>query len=132
MKELKVNPTEELDLLAKWLGPESVRHAVSLRAVHVNDPHIGLMQVWKRLDDRFGSPEMVESALKNKLAKFPKLTYKDNSKLYELADIVAEIEATKRDERYGHLLGYFDSSSGVIPIGKIAIWNTGEVDLFRL
>ena len=59
---------------------------------------------------------MVESALKQKLANFPKLTNKDNRKLYELSDILSEIEATKQDKKYQTLLAYFDSSSGINPI----------------
>ena len=39
-----------------------------------------------------------------------------NLKLYELADLAAEIEATKSNPQYSALLAYFDSSSGVIPI----------------
>ena len=56
---------------------------------------------------------MVESALKNKLASFPKLTNKDTKKLYDLADILFEIEATKENKNYKTLLA---SSSGVAPI----------------
>ncbi|XP_069139397.1 uncharacterized protein [Argopecten irradians] len=32
MKEVDANPSEELDLLVKWLGPKSSRHAKSIRA----------------------------------------------------------------------------------------------------
>lgn len=36
--------------------------------------------------------------------------------MYELADILAEIEAAKENPKYSTLLSYFDSSSGIIPI----------------
>ena len=86
---------EELDLLVKWLGPESSKHARSLRAANAQEPTRGLERVWQRLDERYGRPEMVEPALKNKLSDFPKLTNKDNNKLYELSDLMSEIESVK-------------------------------------
>ena len=115
-KELQVTTVEELDLLVKWLGPESSKHARSLRAANAQEPARGLERVWQRLDERYGCPEMVESALKNKLSDFPKLTNKDNKKLYELSDLLSEIESVKNQEKYKALLGYLDSSSGVRPI----------------
>ena len=36
--------------------------------------------------------------------------------MFELSDIVAEIEAIKQDPKYASHLGYYDSSSGVTPI----------------
>jgi hypothetical protein len=114
--ELKVTPDEEFDLLLKWLGPESSKHAISIRAATMKDPTNGLVRLWARLDERYGSPEMVEAALKVKLSRFPKLSNKDNIKLYELSDVVSEIEATMYDEKYASLLAYYHSSSGVNPI----------------
>jgi hypothetical protein len=40
-KELGVTPFEEIDLLVKWLGPESSRLAKSIRAANVHDPPRG-------------------------------------------------------------------------------------------
>lgn len=68
------------------------------------------------MDERYGCPEMGESALINKLTNFPKLSTKDYKKLYELSDILAEIESAKENKSYQALLAYFDSSSGVVPI----------------
>lgn len=116
MIDLKVTSLEELDLLVKWLGPEASRQALSIRASNVNDPSRGLSLIWERLDDRYGCPELIEASLKTKLANFPKLGNKDYKKLYDLTDILSEIECTKADVRYASLLSYFDSSSGVSPI----------------
>ncbi|XP_033753059.1 uncharacterized protein LOC117336558 [Pecten maximus] len=116
MSELGVTPLEEMDLLVKWLGPESSRHALSIRAAHSNNPQRGLYCIWERLEERYASPEMVEASLKAKLAAFPKLSTRDNKKLYDLCDIVTEVEAVKNNVKYRNLLAYFDSSSGVIPI----------------
>ena len=126
MKELNVTPFEEMDLLVKWLGPESSRNALSIRMSNPNDPARGLQRIWERLEERYGCPEMVESALKQKLANFPKLTNKDSKKLYELADILAEIEAAKENTRYHALLAYFDASSGISPIVSKLPYNLQE------
>ena len=71
--------------------------------------------MWERLDEKYGAAEMVEESLKKKLRDFPTLTPKDNKKLFDLADIVSEIESIKQDPQYAALLGYYDSSSGVNP-----------------
>ena len=59
---------------------------------------------------------MVEAALKQKLDSLPKFSSKELKKLYDLLDILSEIESAKENPRYSVLLSYFDSSSGVIPI----------------
>lgn len=64
MKDLSVTPMEELDLLIKFLGLESKQHAMRIRASYPIDPAKGLYRVWERQDERYGSPELVESILK--------------------------------------------------------------------
>lgn len=45
---------------------------------------------------------------------------KDPKMLYDLLDILTEIESAKENEQYATLLSYYDSSSGVNPIiGKL-------------
>lgn len=73
-------------------------------------------RLWERLHERYGCPELVESSLRDKLAKFPKLGNRDNTKLYELSDILSEIECAMEDPKYANLLSYFNTSSGVLPI----------------
>ncbi|XP_056016958.1 uncharacterized protein LOC130053620 [Ostrea edulis] len=115
-KELNVTPFEEMDLLVKWLGPESRKFASSMRASNINNPFTGLRRIWDRLEERYGRPEMIETALKQKLDSFPKISSKEPKKLYDLLDILTEIESVKENPTYAILLSYFDSSSGVIPI----------------
>ena len=50
---------------------------------------------------------MVEADLKNKLENFHNLSLKDSQKLYELLDILAEIESAKESPVYKALLAYF-------------------------
>ena len=124
--ELSVSALEELELMGKWLGPESTKHANSIRSANINNPAKGLQRLWDRLDERYGSPEAVEASLMAKLNSFPKLTQKDNKRLYELSDILCEIESVKEDSRYQALLAYFDSSSGVLPILNKLPYNIQE------
>ncbi|XP_062573628.1 uncharacterized protein LOC134235508 [Saccostrea cucullata] len=115
MEELGVTPVEEIDLLVKWLGKDSQKYAQSLKTSTSNDPIRGLHRIWDRLDERFGAPEMVEAALKHKVDSFAKITSKNLKSLYELTDILSEIESVKEDTKFSTLLGYYDSSSGVTP-----------------
>lgn len=81
--ELQVSPAEELDMLVKWLGPDSGKHALRLRSANVSDPTKALTRVWDRLDERFGCVEVVESTLKQRLASFAKITNKEFKRLYD-------------------------------------------------
>ena len=118
--EAKVSDSQQLNLLVKWLGVESTKQAESIRRSNADNPTECLMLLWNRLDTRYGSPEMVEASLKARLTNFPKLTNKDNIRLYELSDLLSEIEYTKENPKFRTLLGYFDSSSGIRPIvGKL-------------
>lgn len=62
-----------MNLIIKYLGPESSTHAYSIKMSNVNNPTRGLQRVWQRLDERYGSPEMVEFALKQKTGQFTKV-----------------------------------------------------------
>ena len=112
-----------MDLLIKWLGPESKKFAMSMRTANPKNPKNALKLIWQRLQDRYGSPELVEAALKSKLDKFPFVSLCDGKKLYELADLLTEIAAVKEDPIYSTLLAYFDSSSGILPILYFLIKN---------
>ena len=93
MTELGVAAADELDLLIKYLGKDSTKSALSMKVSNPHDPARGLSLLWSRLDERFGSPELVESALKNKVNKFSKIPQGQPKGLYDLSDILAEIES---------------------------------------
>ena len=116
MLELSVSPKEEVDLLVKWLGPNSSNQALRIRAANSDNPTLCLQKIWNRLEDRFGCPEMVEETLKKRISSFPKLTNKDQKQLFELADLVAEVESIMKNPRYAPVFAYYNSSSGVNPI----------------
>jgi hypothetical protein len=114
--ELGVSQMEELELLAKWLGPESSKHAQHIRAANAKNPELGLTRVWERLDTMYARPEMVDASIKKKLSSFVKISNKDPKRLFDLSDIVTEIASLKETPEYETLLGYYDSSTGVTPI----------------
>lgn len=126
MKEMNVSPLEEMDLLVKWLGGDSRKYALSIRAANAHDSEKGLKRIWERLDERYGSPEMIHAVVLKKLNEFPKLGHKDSAKLYELSDILSEIESLKEDPKYATLLAYFDSSVGVSPVVNKLPFNLQE------
>ena len=84
----------------KWLGKDSQKYAQSLKTSTLSDPKRGLRRIWDRLDERYGAPEMVEAALKRKIDGFAKITSRNFKPLYDLSDILSEIEAVKEDTRY--------------------------------
>lgn len=94
---LDLMPSEEMDLLVKWLGKESAEHAKRIRAVHVNFPERGLMMIWDRLDMFYGAPEVIEDALFQRSNSFPRITNRDYLKLHEFSNLLIELEAAKED-----------------------------------
>ncbi|XP_028996228.1 uncharacterized protein LOC114849211 isoform X1 [Betta splendens] len=81
--------------------------------------------VWQRLEECYGSPEVIEDALLRKLEEFPRLTFKDNVKLRELSDVLLELECAKQD---GALPGltFLDTARGVRPIVEKLPFNLQE------
>ncbi len=70
-----------MDLLLKWLGKESAEHVEQIRAIHINHPQAGLAMAWDRLDQTYGSAEVIEDALFKRIDVFPKIANQDYSKL---------------------------------------------------
>ncbi|XP_061170566.1 uncharacterized protein LOC133179906 [Saccostrea echinata] len=116
MKELDISASEELDLLVKFLGPSSTPQAISVRSSNPLDHQRGLFRIWSRLDERYGSPQVIEAALKRKLEIFAKISVREKEKLYVLSDILSEIESAMEDPQLRDLLSYFNTSSGTTPI----------------
>ncbi len=114
-EDLNLTATEELDLLCKWLGPSSSEQARRIKAVHIHNARAGLRMVWQRIEDSYGSAEVIENALLKKVEQFPRISSRDNLKLRELGDTLLELEAARAD---GFLPGltYLNTSRGVNPI----------------
>ncbi|XP_062594010.1 uncharacterized protein LOC134255492 [Saccostrea cucullata] len=113
VKELNLSSAEEVDLLIQYLGPESKKSAMSIRSANYSDSSRARDRIWQRLNERYARPELVESSIKQKLMSFPKIASKEVKKLYELVDIVVEIDSLKKDEQYCSLFASYDSSAGV-------------------
>lgn len=60
-ERLKLNWDEELDLLARWVGPQSSKQARRIRAVHGNNSAVGLRMAWMHLEECYGSPEVIKN-----------------------------------------------------------------------
>ncbi|RXN37835.1 hypothetical protein ROHU_001681 [Labeo rohita] len=112
---LHLSATEQLDLLSKWLGEQSSYHVRRIRAVHTSSPDTGLRRAWERLEDCYGSPEIIEKSLFDRMDSFPKVGNRDVKKLRELGDLLQEVESAKQE---GYLPGlfYLDTARGVAPI----------------
>jgi hypothetical protein len=124
--EFNVSLSEELDLLVKYLGPESRRYATSIRSANIRNPERGLERLWERLDERYGSPELLEAALKRRVESFQKITNKEMHKLYDLTDLLSEIEAAMENPALRDVLAYFNSSTGIMPIVSKLPYNLQE------
>lgn len=111
--ELNLSPAEEVDLLVQYLGPESKKAALSIQSANYSDSRRAKERIWRRLNERYARPELVKSSIKQKLMCFPKITVKEVKKLYDLVDIVVEIDSLKNDEQYSSLFASYDSSAGV-------------------
>lgn len=108
--------SEQMDLLIKYLGWESKKHAISIRTSNIFNIPRRLQRLWERLDERYGAPEHVEASIRSKLLSFPKLGNKDHLKLFDLSDILMEMQFLKEDPKYSTMLAYLDFSSGIRPI----------------
>ncbi len=115
IQELHLSATEQLDLLSKWLGEQSSHHVRRIRAVHTSNPDTGLRRAWERLEDCFGSPEIIEKSLFDRIDSFPKIGNRDVKMLRELGDLLQEVVSAKHE---GYLPGllYLDTARGVAPI----------------
>lgn len=116
VSEIRCSPLEELTLLTNCTNKnsEANRLIMSLRASCASNPELCLFNIWKRMDERFGSPELIESSLKSRLQVITDFT--DHKKLYELHDLLCEVQAVKAIPEYSVMFSYLDSSLGLKPI----------------
>ncbi|XP_053387241.1 uncharacterized protein LOC123539924 [Mercenaria mercenaria] len=114
--DMNINASEEVDLLIKYLGPDSRKHAINLKTVYSKDQCLGLSKIWERLDERYGAPEIVHKLIQKRVEQFSRLTLSDTTKWYELDDLLSEILALKEDSAYAVPLAYYDSSVGLSSI----------------
>ncbi|XP_041429841.1 uncharacterized protein LOC121397295 [Xenopus laevis] len=125
IRDLDLSHQEELDLLVKWLGSESVEHAKRIRDININYPDRGLKMVWERLDECYGSIEAIENALFKRIDNFPRIVGRGYQKLRELSDLLREVQVAQEE---GDLpgLAFLDTARGVNPIVQKLPYNLQE------
>ncbi len=70
---------------------------------------------WDRLDQTYGSAEVIEDALFKRIDAFSKIANRDYSKLTKLSDLLMELQSAKA-ERDLPGLAFLDTARGVNPI----------------
>lgn len=81
IKDQKISELKELQLLVRWLGPESFKHAADIQQTNAGNPRRGLRQIWARLYERNGAIELIDDSLKLKVAAFSQLSTNDPKEL---------------------------------------------------
>lgn len=125
IRGLDLTASEEMDLMLKWLGKESAEHVEQIRAIHINNPVAGLEMIWDRLEQCYGSAEVIEDALFKRVDSFSKIASKDYVKLRKFSDLLMEMQCAKAE---GDLLGlsFLDTARGVNPIIQKLPYNLQE------
>ncbi|CAJ0950102.1 unnamed protein product [Ranitomeya imitator] len=85
--DLNLTAEQELDLMVKWLGPESTNRIKSLRTVYVGQAEAGLAVAWQRLERTYGSAEAIEKSLFKRLQNVPRINHKEADKVLDLSDL---------------------------------------------
>ncbi|CAB4000157.1 Hypothetical predicted protein [Paramuricea clavata] len=68
-----------------------------LRSAYIKNPAKGVIEVWKKLDESFGTSIVITKAYLDKFTDFPNIGYKDARKLQELGDLLLELQCAKSD-----------------------------------
>ena len=84
---LNLEPSEEMDLLLKWLGKESAEHIEQI-SHKINWPEAGLAMALERLELTYGSAEAIENALVKDIDSFPEMINRD---------LLMELQAAKAE-----------------------------------
>jgi hypothetical protein len=97
IRGISITPSEELSLVVEHTTGESKKLAERLRNAYISKPTEGVMVLWQKLAQRFGSNAVITEVHLSKLRDFPKIAYRDNKKLQELGDLLLELQCAKSD-----------------------------------
>ncbi|CAB3978844.1 Hypothetical predicted protein [Paramuricea clavata] len=97
IRHVNITPSEELSLITEHTTKNSKKLVQQLRSAYIKNPAKGVIGVWKKLDERFGTSIVITKAYLDKLTDFPKIDYKDARKLQELGDLLLELQCAKSD-----------------------------------
>ena len=99
IKGVRISSSEKLSLLAENTTGNAKILVQKLQNAFITNPEAGVEEVWKKLDERYGSSVVLTKVHLNKLVNFPKVGYKENKKLQELGDLLLELKCAKKDGR---------------------------------
>ena len=97
IKAANLSPSEQLSLIIEYTTNESQRLVQRLRNAFIENPVEGLMQVWCKLGERFGSNAVVTQVHLANLKSSPKIGFRDNKRLQEFGDLLLELQCVKND-----------------------------------
>ena len=64
---------------------------------YVANPDKGVLELWKKLDERYGGNAVLVKAHLDRVSSFPKINYGDNKMIQDLADLLMELNCAKMD-----------------------------------
>jgi ribosomal protein L40E len=97
INNVTITPSEQFSLLIEYTTLTSKQLVQRLRNAYIERQHQGILEIWKKLDERYGCNAVLVKTHLAKLTSFPKINYKDNRKLQEFADLLMELDCAKRD-----------------------------------
>ncbi|XP_062830229.1 leucine-rich repeat and immunoglobulin-like domain-containing nogo receptor-interacting protein 2 isoform X1 [Anolis carolinensis] len=95
IQNLRLTSEEELTLMVAWLGPTSAHQVRRIFSALIDQPERALDTAWTRLNQRYGSSTQIEASLMDRLHKFPVLKPKDFEQLWDLSDLLIELQSAK-------------------------------------
>ena len=99
VRDVHITPREELSLMTEYTTNNTKALVQKLRNAFITNPQAGLMEVWRKLDERYGSTVVLTKAHLDKFSNFPTISYRDNRKLQEFGDLLLGLECAKKDGR---------------------------------
>jgi hypothetical protein len=116
LKDISITPQEELSLvLTEYTSKESRKLVQKLRNAYIQNPAKGVVKIWIKLGERFGSDVVLTKAYLDKIGSFPKVGFRDNKKLQELGDLLLSLQCAKDDGQLNGL-GILDEPIFLRPI----------------
>ncbi|XP_006812352.1 uncharacterized protein LOC102804307 [Saccoglossus kowalevskii] len=112
ISELNVPPSQQVNLIMRWLGNSSRELVTPLQSVYVDKPIEALKHIWNLLDQTYGAVEVIEQDLMNRLQEFPRFTIKESIKLQHLDHLLLEVLHMKESGKYPGLAS-LDSAHGL-------------------
>ena len=79
---------------------------LNIRNANPGEVNRAVMLIRERLDEMFGRPEMIKSSLRYKLENFQINNPSENSKLYDLVNILIKIESLKGNPKFATCLAF--------------------------